>query len=277
MKEVINLSKVNLNVFETPERLKKFNTLTKYPSIPTYHEILNGKLQNNLTPGLDFSNQKIEVAEKVDGENLRLCFIKEVNKPVDYLIGSREELIYSRGDRIINNYGNMVNTTIDIAENIAQELMLSNGNYGVSCFYFEIYGGKTNKRKNYTNDPTIFGLRLFDHWYMNLEDVFNMLDNNIERISNWREHGGQPYSTTEERFEIAEKYMLAKVPYLATVDFIPDTLVETYEFLKQFATTQAGLNVDGESEGIVIRTTDRKQIAKIRFEDYRKTLKTLKI
>ena len=261
-----------INVFESPERLKKFNSLTKYPSIPTYHEIVNGKLQNNLTPGLDFYNKQIEISEKIDGENLRICFIKEPNKPVDYLIGSREELIYSRGDRIINNYGNMVNTTINIAENIAQELMVSNGNYGVSCFYFEIYGGKTNKRKNYTNDSTIFGLRLFDHWQMSIEDVNVILELPIERISSWRENKGQPYSSTEKRFEIAEKYMLNKVPYLATVESIPNTIVETYEYLKQFATTQAGLNVDGQAEGIVIRTADRQQIAKIRFEDYLKVL-----
>ena len=266
------MTKINLDVFKNQETLRKFNSFTKYPSIPTYHEIVEGILQNNLTPGLDFNFQKIEIYEKIDGENLRICFIKEHNKPVDYIIGSREEILHARGDRIINTTGNMVNMTLDIAERIAEDLMVSNGNYGVSCFYFEIYGGKTNKRKNYTNDNKVYGLRLFDHWYMNLEESRKVLDMPIERISSWRENKGQDYTISKYRNMLAVKYDLEPVPFIDTVDFIPDTLTEVYEFLKQFEITKAGLNVDGNSEGIVIRTTDRKQIAKIRFEDYQKAL-----
>ena len=54
---------------------------------------------------------------------------------------------------------------------------------------------------------------------------------------------------------------------------MPDTLRETYEWLKHFSKSNVVLDENGSglSEGVVVRSEDRSYIKKIRFEDYEKT------
>ena len=72
------------------------------------------------------------------------------------------------------------------------------------------------------------------------------------------------------------------VPRLATIKGkdLPKTHKEVMEWLREKSPkTKCGLDVldegaKGKSEGVVVRTADRKKIAKIRYEDYDRTLRS---
>ena len=73
--------------------LARLSTLTKYPSIPPYHPLdpTNGAILDDARrppPG------EIVATEKVDGTNARLALLPDRS----YLIGSREEWLYAKGD-----------------------------------------------------------------------------------------------------------------------------------------------------------------------------------
>jgi len=54
---------------------------------------------------------------------------------------------------------------------------------------------------------------------------------------------------------------------------IPKTIEDMYLYILQLhKNTKVGIDNIGRSEGIVVRTADRKVVAKIRFEDYERTL-----
>src|SRR5687767_1954189 len=76
--------------------LKAINSMTKYPSIPTYHALdpRDGSLLEETIP---FSGMVIGT-EKIDGTNSRIILLPDGT----YLLGSREELLYARGDLIGN-------------------------------------------------------------------------------------------------------------------------------------------------------------------------------
>jgi hypothetical protein len=72
---------------------------------------------------------------------------------------------------------------------------------------------------------------------------------------------------------------MAHTPRLGTVKGagLPQSLEKMQEWLEQaLPTTQVALsdNALNRAEGIVLRTKDRSVIAKARFEDYARTLKT---
>jgi hypothetical protein len=76
--------------------LDVLNSVTKYPSIPTYHALdpSNGGL---LEEPVEYTGQVIG-SEKIDGCNGRIVSLPDHT----YLIGSREELLYAKGDLIGN-------------------------------------------------------------------------------------------------------------------------------------------------------------------------------
>lgn len=87
--------------------LAKLNSLTKYPSIPTYHALGDkGRLteQTNVQFGAD---EAISVAEKIDGTNARVIILED-----GYIIGSREELLYSSTDLLHNPSQQIVETVL---------------------------------------------------------------------------------------------------------------------------------------------------------------------
>ena len=106
---------MNLNLDEMIEKygLEKINSMTKYPSILTYHKIGDkGILQPELTDGTKF-DEEVYVTEKVDGTNTRI-----IVSGCDYIIGSREDLLYAKGDRIINHSMSIVDTVKSIADRV---------------------------------------------------------------------------------------------------------------------------------------------------------------
>ncbi|MGC5326881.1 RNA ligase family protein [Brevibacillus sp. SYSU BS000544] len=255
--------------------LKKINSLTKYPSILTYHSLGDrGRLREELSQDKGFNySDEIYVYEKVDGENSRIVLFKNYYNEIDYLIGSREELLYAKGDRIGNPYGNIAEFLKPLADKLQEEIF-PKGDWALTVIYQESYGGKTKAASNYTNKKTQ-GYRVFDVFSLNQVELDNLMKLPLEKIAEWREHGKQPFYSEVEKMSFIDSHELAYAPLLETVygEYFPKSLDETFDFLKQFEKTKVGIDSSGKSEGIIVRTSDRKQIRKIRFEDYERTFR----
>lgn len=255
--------------------LKKFNSLTKYPSIFTYHQLgERGRLNDVLTESKGFSeSDDVFVYEKVDGENSRIILFKNDYNEVDYLIGSREELLYAKGDRISNPYGNIAEFLKPLAEKVTADVF-SQGDWALTVIYQESYGGKTKASKNYSDRRTQ-GYRVFDVFSLDKDELDRLLELSQEKIAEWRDHGNQPFYNEIEKKRFVERMDLQSAPLLETIKGpqFPTSLESTYSYLKRFENTQVGIEATGKSEGIIVRTTDRKQIRKIRFEDYERTFR----
>jgi hypothetical protein len=253
--------------------LRKLNSITKYPSILTYHEMgERGRLNETLSEGKLFEDN-IYVYEKVDGENSRIILLN-TGYEADYLIGSREELLYAKGDRIGNPYGNIAEFLKPIADELADDFF-NNRNLALTVVYQESYGGKTKASKNYTSSNAQ-GYRVFDMFSLTHEELNKLMGMDIREIASWRDHGGQPFYSEINKEEFILKWGLDSAPLLDIIDGLPTSIETTYEVLKQFPTTHVGIDAMGKSEGIIVRNQDRSLIRKIRFEDYERTLKVPK-
>lgn len=251
---------------------KQLNSMTKYPSIQTYHEIDRGALKKELTDGVSFGDEEVHVSEKVDGTNGRILVLNG-----DYIIGSREELLYRKGDVFGNPSQGIVDIMKDYAEHISFLLPKDDKLY---VFYGEVYGSNINGAKQYTRHGAA-DVRFFDCWVS--EDYMERLEYSVESLSSWREHGGQPFLSIAERDELFKEVVVAPVPerVICSGKDIPVDRAGAYEWLKQFESTCAAMDkympdgspFKGRAEGVVIRTMDRRVIRKLRFEDYEKTIK----
>ena len=260
------------------EGLRKLNTLTKYPSIMTYHNLgPKGSLVDSLVDDMKFDEREVFITEKIDGTNSRaVLFTDETGSVYDYLIGSREDLLYARGDRIVIDTMGIVANMKDVADAIVllgENKLKPNTMY---CLYGETYGGKINAHKQYSGHNN-FGLRFFDMWYMSYDKVEEILDDDVAIISSWREHAGQPFVTVEQLTDFCSEYFLRRVPYIKRVygTDIPTDLQGVWDWMQEFKTSVAPIDDAGVglSEGIVVRYNDRSLIRKIRFEDYQRTKK----
>lgn len=271
---------INNEVMIYVDGLRKLNTITKYPSILTYHNLgPKGSLVDSLVEERCFENKPIFITEKIDGTNSRIVFITgEHGEVVDYIIGSREELLFAFGDRIINPALGVVNNLKPIADAI---MLLSDGNVplhanSMYCLYGETYGGNINGAKQYSGHGT-YGIRFFDMWQMPLDHVLDLMEMPIDRISNWREHDGQPFARVDVLEMFCDDFGLERVPYIReTVGTeIPNDLQGVWDWMQEFASSTALIDNDGKgmSEGVVVRYADRSLIRKIRFEDYMRTKK----
>jgi hypothetical protein len=242
--------------------LRALNSLTKYPSIPTYHQLdpRNGGLLDEVVP---FAGPVIGT-EKVDGTNARMVLLPDGS----WLLGSREELLHARGDLIFNPSQGIVAALKPVVEALPPI-----GADEIRVYYVELYGGKIGAAsKQYTSDPARHGWRLFD--VAVLPDYAEQLTWPAERISAWREGGGQPYLHEEALAGIG----IPLTPRLFTVDAaeLPADLEKTSSWLSdRLPSSGVALDVDAPAgaEGIVLRTPGRSLIAKARFQDYARTLK----
>jgi hypothetical protein len=247
--------------------LRKLNSLTKYPSIPTYHQIdpKNGRL---LPEHLAFEGM-LSVTEKVDGANTRVIVFRD-----GYIIGSREELLTARGDLIHNATLGIVDAARQIADRCFLEAPMS---ADLVVFYFETFGGTLPARKQYTSRGEM-GLALFDVALFStplIEDVFTWTP---ERMASWREQGNQPFTHEDQMRRMAHRIGLTTVPALCHIDaaLLPTGIEETLTWLReQVPYSHCGLDDEAEkcAEGVVVRSSDRRTIAKIRKEDYVRTLR----
>lgn len=246
--------------------LRRLNSATKYPSIPTYHELdpKNGGLLENAIP----FDGDVLATEKIDGTNARIVFLPDDS----YLIGSREEFLFARGDLIGNPALGIVSALKDHAETMRAQI----ASEGILAFYCEVFGGKvTAASKQYTGHRAV-GFRLFD--VIRLDDIDGILSQDPSQISNWREAGGQTFVTEDALQEFATDHgfdLTPRVLELPASD-LPSLIDEGLPFLQR-AIPQTQCTLDdaggGRPEGIVVRTRDRIRIAKLRFQDYERTMK----
>ncbi|PQO44199.1 RNA ligase family protein [Blastopirellula marina] len=244
--------------------LRKLNSLTKYPSIPTYHVLgERGVLTDAVNP---IDGDRLIVTEKVDGTNSRIMLMPDGC----YLIGSREELLHAQGDLVFNPAQGIVEALRATADKIAAAFRTPEET--VTTVYLETYGGKTTAAaKEYTSRRE-YGYRVFDVSRVSLDRVEMELD----AISLWRESGGQDYLDEEELAALVEQLGLQLTPRVSVVEDLPLEVTATHDWLqRQLATSQVKLDpaAGGRPEGVVVRTSDRRQIVKIRYEDYERTAK----
>lgn len=252
--------------------LAKLNSATKYPSILTYHEMGDRGRLNPVVQVPFPAGEMIYVTEKVDGTNGRVIVLPQSAQiehyfPRGYLIGSREELLSAQGDLVYAPDYRIVETLRPVADALRGHLDL------IFVFFFEVYGGDLPAAKQYTSTKAV-SLRIFDVARVPLE----VLEKPVAQIASWRDHGGQDFLTEEglgaqTRSFAGKGVVVGRVPALAEIPSLPTDVGATYEWLRNFEKSRCDLG-GGKSlaEGVVVRTADRKAIAKIRFEDYERTL-----
>lgn len=257
------------------------NSLTKYPSIPTYHKLgERGKLTEHVH--VPFPPQAtVHASEKIDGTNVRIVLTPDAH----ILVGSREDWLWDSRDLIGNPAMGIVVWARGVVPRLQPDLFraplhLRPGDASpLVALYGELYGQRIGAAaKQYTRTGAI-GFRLFDAAVF--PSYMDLLARDRQQISAWRESGGQWYLGREQLLDMAAAAGLEMVPDLGILQGadIPTSREETYEWLKRFGSTQAGLDLaigaaqTGRAEGIVIRTHDRGAIAKLRFADYEKALK----
>lgn len=257
--------------------LTKLNSMTKYPSILTYHEMGGkGMLTDSLTTSFP-DDADILVTEKVDGTNTRIIFFADGQ----YIIGSREELLYARGDLIGNPALGIVAAVKELATQLAS--LYQNAEDRVTVVYGEVYGGNIGAAaKNYTDSKQV-GFRIFDIVLFEKSSFDDIIAREQAEIARWRDAGGQRFvdEATLMRNVSDSDGRLSPTPRLGTIagKDLPKSVQGMHELLAQLCprtSCSLGGATEGKAEGIVIRAADRSAIAKIRFEDYERTLKRKK-
>lgn len=243
--------------------LRKLNSLTKYPSIPTHHALdpKNGGLLEEPT----VYEGRIIGTEKVDGTNGRIILLPDGQ----WLIGSREDLLTARGDIVHNPALGIVDTLRPVAEKAAT---IGAGGFGeILVFFLEVYGSKQLPAwKHYGAGQPAH--RLFDVASIDGD----MLGWEVERIASWRQSGGQEFASERNLWDLAHQIGVDVTPRLFEIDSsdLPADILGMRAFMGAYRNTlvatsgQPGLN-----EGIVLRSADRSVISKARFQDYDRTLK----
>jgi RNA ligase-like protein len=243
--------------------LRKVNSLTKYPSIPTHHALdpKNGGLLEEPT----IYEGTVIGTEKVDGTNGRIILLPDGQ----WLIGSREDLLTARGDIVPNTAYGIVATLRSVADRAAT---IGAGGFGeILVFFLEVYGPKELPAwKQYGSGE--HACRLFD--VASVHD--DMLSWEIERIASWRQHGGQDFASERVLTELADLCDVAVTPRLFEIDGsdLPADIEGMRAFMEPYKTTLVATSGEpGMNEGVVLRSRDRGVISKARFQDYDRTLK----
>lgn len=253
----------------------KLNSMTKYPSIPTFHDINQGILQENLTvddESFPTGDTEIYVTEKVDGTNSRIIL-----SAGDYIIGSREELLCAKGDRFFNPSQEIVATIRSYAERLAPEFFTDT----LFVLFGESYGGNIGKNAKQYSSARNRGFRVFDVMTLSIQQTKCLMSSYRAAIASWRDGGGQKFMSIDDRNDFVRRLPVAmdSVPCIRKCKLrdIPTDIEGAYNWLCQFRNTNVALDQTGkgQAEGVVIRTSDRSFIRKLRFEDYEKTLRKM--
>jgi hypothetical protein len=113
-----------------------------------------------------------------------------------------------------------------------------------------------------------------------IDNFEELLDWPAEQIARWRDNGGQEYVDADRLVELAKEVGFELVPALFDLDAaqLPTSLEDTHRFLLGFEWSRCKLDeaAAGVPEGVVVRSPDRGTIAKIRREDYERTLRRRK-
>jgi hypothetical protein len=258
--------------------LAALNSATKYPSIPTYHKLGDkGRLTEELN--VDFGvGALVHSTEKIDGTNVRIIIAPDE----DWFIGSREHILYAKGDRIgdpaqgiVAAFRRAFRSTEDIGHRMRAKI---HADSDFIVLYGELFGGKIGKAGPLYRPDGSTDFRLFDCALIPVKRMYEPLDDNAV----WRDAGKQLFLPRSDLAGFADAAQFELVPNLSDDDPLPQSLQETFEWLTFNLPSQVGVNPNGQtdeattkSEGIVVRSlepTQPRKIAKIRFEDYERTL-----
>jgi RNA ligase len=252
--------------------LATLNSLTKYPSIPTYHPLGDkGRLRDESPVAFTGA---VEVTEKIDGTNARLIVLPDDTT----IVGSREELLHARGDLIANAQLGIVDA-LNRLHLVSRAHLSQASDSLVRVLYGEVYGhGVGGAGKRYAGTTRLTGFRLFDVAYLPV----NFLAWTPEHASTWRQHEGPRWFSPVAVTVVAETLGVERVPVLGTLpaERLPHAVEETAGWLRNTApVSRVGLGgeetVGVSAEGVVLRgvdSTGRRTLAKVRFDDYSRTL-----
>lgn len=243
--------------------LRKINSLTKYPSIPTHHALdpKNGGLLEQPT----HYDGTVIGTEKVDGTNGRIILLPGG----EWLIGSREDLLTASGDIVHNPALGIVDALRPVAQ---QATTIGAGGFDeILVFYLEVYGSKQLPAwKHYGAGQPAW--RLFDVASIPAD----MLAWQVERIASWRQADGQQFASEWVLGDLAKQIGAQVTPRLFEIDGadLPDSVEDMRAFMEPYRSTLVATTGEpGLNEGIVLRAPDRSVISKARFQDYDRTLK----
>lgn len=249
------------------EHLPAINSMTEYPSIPTYHALgpRGALLEERVAFG--GAGTPVVLTEKVDGANARIIALPDGS----YLIGSRKELLYAEGDIVANPAQGIVSTLRPVADRLSATAQWTDS---IVVYYFEVYGGKVGKAaKEYTRNEQ-YGYRLFD--IVQIGYYANYLTWPKADLASWRDNGGQEFYHEGSLTSEASALGVELTPRLAVLDAadLPSTVEEMGDFLAvriPVTGVPIGGSKPGRAEGLVLRTLDRSIVAKARFGDYART------
>lgn len=278
-----------------PDVLRKLNIATKYPSIPTYHKLgEKGRLTEERN--VEFVGEVIGT-EKIDGVNARIILPPMEWGNVEWIIGSREEILHGSGDLVYNPAVQIVDTlkpwlteqtNLDKLTDLEQDLCWAcedachppdgccgGGQRYFIVLYLECFGGRqqTAAWKQYSKDGTP-SFRLFDVALIPLDVVPR--DNAV--IAMWRDSGQQTWLDNAQLVQASQDLGIPLAPriFLEPADTWPTSVAGVYAYMMEMSGGMTDLPIPegagGKSEGFVIRTPSSNKIAKIRFQDYERTL-----
>jgi len=246
--------------------LRKLNSATKYPSIQTYHALgRKGRLTEEVQVG--FASETVHVSEKVDGTNTRIIVAPDGR----FIVGSRNDLLWHSTDLLFNPAQSIVEVLRPRVDGwLARGTMVPREG-ALRVFYGESYGGRiTGASKNYSRAGAT-DFRLFDVMELPEDALRTVLSWNVEEIAAWREGGGQPFWDSRS----LESLGLPLTPQLAIDGGVPMGHQAVLDWMTALL-PQSLCTLDdtglGGPEGLIVRNRDRSRIAKIRFQDYRRTL-----
>jgi hypothetical protein len=206
--------------------------------------------------------------EKIDGTNARIILTAQ-----GYFLGSREELLHFRGDVIHNPALGIVEGIRPTAERAMAALAPEDETLLV--LWGEFYGGKTTAAaREYAREGSV-GYRLFDAARI---DPAALEGRSPAEIATWREAGGQAFAADAELDELATAAEAGRVPALFrfTGEDFPTGMAGILALLERELPQSSAVLDEGSGarpEGIVIRNAGRSAIFKLRFEDYRRSLR----
>jgi hypothetical protein len=252
--------------------IRRLNSMTKYPSIETYHPIGERGI---LQPGPPFLTGPYIITEKIDGCNARIILGAD-----GYFIGSREELLHYGEDIIYNPAEGIV----DAIDGLAGLLWANWTEFGRSddeeiiVVFGELFGlSKMPAGRQYSSlgEPAF---RVFDMIYYSGDQYRELHNWTPEQIAGWRDHGGQPFQNYASVRNFCNEHMLSMVPIIEQGDAqdLPRTIEETYDWLREkVPVSRAALDTQAgaKAEGVVIREASTNHRRKLRFQDYERTLR----
>lgn len=264
------------------EFLGRLNSATKYPETPTYHfmDKKSGLLQEGEV--VDFDGNMVQVTEKIDGTNGRIIVFPSGEFVQDWVIGSREDLLSCSDDTMINPSLGIVDALRETADRISR-YTFDQAIPAVRVYFFEVFGGTVGpKAREYSTDRDVFGHRLFDVIEFSPELFDKTMGHGRAAIASWRDCGSQPFLDWEDFANVRYDVGVEPVPFLDP-DFegatLPRTFQEALSALNHWFPDGSEAKLDsgahGRPEGVVFKSHDRTQTAKMRFADYESTIRRM--